>query len=123
MSVKVLIVDDSTTMRHQIQLTLNKAGYLTVEAADGTEGLERLDENPDAKLIFIDVNMPQMGGLEMLERIRENDDYANVACVILTTEVDKAKLERAKKFGAKGWIIKPFTPTQLLDVTKKLTGI
>jgi two-component system chemotaxis response regulator CheY len=119
---KILIVDDSRTIRQQVNFTLQKSGFVVVEADNGEKGIEVLAANPDVALVLSDVNMPNMGGLDMLEKIRANPNYANLPVVILTTEGAADMLERAKSLGAKGWVVKPFKPDQLIAVVNKLTA-
>jgi two-component system chemotaxis response regulator CheY len=122
MGKKILIVDDSRTIRQQVNFTLTKGGYVTVEAEDGLKGLNALAENPDVVMIISDVNMPNMGGLEMLEKIKADPKHASMPILMLTTEGAADLLERAKSFGAKGWLVKPFKPDQLIAAINKLTG-
>lgn len=122
MSKKILIVDDSRTIRQQVNFTLQKSGFATVEAEDGQKGIEVLAANPDVAMIISDVNMPNMGGLEMLETIKANPQHASLPIVMLTTEGAAELLERAKAAGAKGWLVKPFKPDQLIAVVSKLTA-
>ena len=119
MSKIILIVDDSRTIRQQVGFTLTKEGYTVVEAADGQEGLTKLKEN-EVSMIISDVNMPNMDGLEMVEQIRKIEAYKVVLIIMLTTESSGDKVERAKKAGASGWLVKPFNPEQLVGAVKKL---
>tara|TARA_B100001094_G_C18147505_1_gene781677 strand:+ start:811 stop:1173 length:363 start_codon:yes stop_codon:yes gene_type:complete len=120
MGKKVMIVDDSRTIRQQVSFTLSKGGYEVVEAEDGIEGLSKLDENPDTAMIISDVNMPNMSGLEMAEKMKEKG--VNIPIVMLTTEGASDLIERAKAAGAKGWLVKPFKPEQLVAAVDKLSG-
>lgn len=122
MGKKILIVDDSRTIRQQVNFTLQKSGFVVVEADNGEKGLEVLSANPDVVLIVSDVNMPNMGGIDMLEKIRANPKNANLPVVMLTTEGAPEMLERAKSLGAKGWLVKPFKPEQLVAVVNKFTA-
>lgn len=103
---QVLVVDDSQTVRREIAKALTEAGFGAVEASDGLIGLQ-LAQEQKFSLIILDVNMPRMDGLEMLERLRLDWATANVPVVILTTEAEERMIERARKAGAKGWLIKP----------------
>jgi len=103
---QVLIVDDSETVRREIAAALKNAGFGTVEAADGVAGLECVREQRFS-LIILDVNMPRMNGLEMLDTLRLDFATADIPVVVLTTEAEEAMIERARKAGAKGWLIKP----------------
>lgn len=122
MSKKILIVDDSRTIRQQVNFTLNKGGFAVVEAEDGRDGIEKLKANPDVAVIISDVNMPNMNGLEMVEAINGDSSLAHPPIVMLTTEGAGELVERAKKAGAKGWLVKPFKPDQLVAVVTKLVG-
>jgi len=115
---KVLVVDDSETIRLEVSRTLGQAGFTVLEARDGAEGLATAIKNPDLSLLVLDVNMPVMNGLEMLERLRQNP--ADIPVLLMTTEAEDRLIERAKKAGAKGWFIKPVKPEMLLMATNKL---
>jgi len=119
--IKILIVDDSKTIRQQVNFTLTKSGYTVVEAEDGNDGIKKLSENPDCALVISDVNMPNLDGLQMLEKIKSDSKYANLPVVMLTTEGGQDLILRAKNAGAKGWIVKPFKPEQLIAAVQKLT--
>ena len=121
MSKKILIVDDSKTIRQQVSFTLSKGGFAVVEAEDGVDGIKKLGENPDVAMIISDVNMPNMGGLEMVESIKAAGSYRG-PIVMLTTEGAGELIERARNAGAKGWLVKPFKPDQLIAAVQKLTG-
>lgn len=117
---QVLIVDDSQTVRNEISQALQAAGFGTVEASDGQIGLE-LAREQKFSLIILDVNMPRMNGLEMLEHLRLDWATANVPVVILTTEAEEAMIERARKAGAKGWLIKPVTTAHIVSTVVAVT--
>jgi two-component system, chemotaxis family, chemotaxis protein CheY len=117
---KVLVVDDSETIRLEVSRTLGQAGFVVIEARDGAEGLAVATKNADLALLILDVNMPVMNGLEMLERLRQNPTTADMPVLLMTTEAEDRLIERAKKAGAKGWFIKPVKPEMLLMATNKL---
>lgn len=117
---KVLVVDDSETIRLEVSRTLGQAGFTVLEARDGAEGLAVATKNPDVALLVLDVNMPVMNGLEMLERLRQSPVTADIPVLLMTTEAEDRLIERAKKAGAKGWFIKPVKPEMLLMATNKL---
>lgn len=121
MSKKILVVDDSATVRQQVGMALQQAGYGVVEAADGVEGLAALDKG-GVSMVICDVNMPRMNGLEMLESLRRDARHAAVPVVMLTTEGQPALVDRAKKAGAKGWIVKPFKADLMIAAVSKLVG-
>jgi two-component system chemotaxis response regulator CheY len=117
---KVLVIDDSETVRHQVRQTLEKSGYTVVEAADGAEGLEKISRIADLFLVLCDINMPRMTGLEMLEQLHRKGSTLPV--VMLTTEGQPVLIRRAKEAGAKGWIVKPVKPEPLLAAVTRVLG-
>jgi two-component system chemotaxis response regulator CheY len=117
-SKKILVVDDSPTVRQKVGIALQHAGFEMAEATDGAEGL-RVLEKGGISLVICDVNMPRMSGLEMLEHLRRNHRYANLPVVMLTTESLTANVERATKAGAKAWIMKPFKVELLIAAVRK----
>ena len=119
MSKTILIVDDSRTIRQQVGFTLTKEGFSVVEAEDGQDALNKLKEN-EVNMIISDVNMPNMDGLTMVETVRKDDAYKFIPIIMLTTESSGDKVDRAKKAGASGWLVKPFNPEQLVGAVKKL---
>lgn len=113
--MKILVVDDSSTMRRIISNTLNTAyeGCQVVEASDGLEGLAALEKNPDVSIILTDWNMPNMNGLSFLEKVREKN--TELPIVMITTEAEKQNVVTAIKAGANNYIVKPFTPDVLQE--------
>jgi two-component system chemotaxis response regulator CheY len=122
MAHKILLVDDSKTVRQQVAVALTQAGFLAVEAGDGQEALDLLAKNTDVKLIICDVNMPRMSGLEFLAAMKQAGKVGNPPVVMLTTEGKHDVIESAKSLGARGWIVKPFKADHLIAAAKKLTG-
>jgi two-component system chemotaxis response regulator CheY len=119
MSKVVLVVDDSVTIRQELALVLAPEGFHVVEAADGVDALARVRAGGVA-LILCDVNMPRMNGLEFLDKL--NGLGLQVPVLMLTTEGEPESIERARKAGAKGWIIKPFKASLLIAAVKQLTA-
>ena len=122
MAGKVLVVDDSLMVRQQVSRALTGAGFAVVEASDGADALAKLAEATDTALVVLDVNMPNMGGLQLLECLRGRDEFKALPVVMLTTEGQPRLMQQAKALGAKGWIIKPFKPDLLIAAVKKLTS-
>lgn len=120
MSKKIMIVDDSRTIRQQVSFTLTKGGYQVIEAEDGQDGIAKLKANADVAMIISDVNMPNMNGIEMVEKIKA--DGLSVPIIMLTTEGAADLIQRAKNAGAKGWLVKPFKPEQLVAAVQKIAG-
>ena len=119
---RVLVVDDSPTVRELVRTTLEGGGFETVEACDGSEGMAVLNADNEIALVISDVNMPVMGGLDFLDQFVSSGRSKLVPFVLLTSEALPSMIERAKKSGAKGWIVKPFKPVLLLSAVRKLLG-
>ena len=117
----VLIVDDSKSIRNEVAEILERAGYGVIEAADGAEALARLNEQAVINLVVLDVNMPGMNGLDVLERIQSEHRERNLPVLMLTTEAERTLVERAKKAGAKGWLLKPIKTDLLVSTVSRLS--
>ena len=121
MTKTVLTVDDSRTMRDMLMLALKDAGYRVVQAEDGVHGLEVLQaENPD--IVITVINMPRMDGFGFFEGMRADPAFSAVPVLVLTTESDAAKKQRAREAGATGWIVKPFDPVRLVDAVRRVAA-
>ena len=120
MAKTILIVDDSLSLRTVVKIALERAGYTVIEAGDGKQALAQLDKAGKVNLIISDVNMPNMGGIELLSHIKQHARHKFVPVVMLTTENQNEKKEQGRLGGAKAWICKPFDPPQLLDAVSKL---
>ena len=119
MKKKVLTVADSRTIRNMLLVTLNNAGFETIQAEDGIEGLEVLEGcNPD--VIVTDINMPRLDGFGLIEKVREQDRHRNLPILVLTTESSDEKKQRARNAGATGWIVKPFHPDKLAAAIRRV---
>ncbi|MDD0837401.1 response regulator [Curvibacter sp. HBC61] len=119
MSKTILIVDDSSSLRQVVNLTLTRAGYQVLEAVDGEDALRQLDGRK-INLIVSDVNMPRMDGITFVTRVKQLPRYKFTPVVMLTTEGQAEKKEQGRAAGAKAWIVKPFSPAVLLDAVSKL---
>jgi two-component system, chemotaxis family, chemotaxis protein CheY len=119
---KILVVDDSSTVRDEVAGFLRKNGLEVDTAVDGKDGLAKLRANPGVKLVVSDVNMPNMDGLTMVEKIRSELSNTAVNVVMLTTESSPAMKERGKAAGVRGWIVKPFKGEAVLETFRKLAG-
>src|SRR5580704_12590225 len=118
----VMVVDDSQMVRKQVARTLIAAGFKVMEALDGVDALAQLATvKPGPALIVLDVNMPNMGGIEFLQSLRAREGFSTLPVVMLTTEGQPRLMQEAKALGAKGWIVKPFRPEMLVAAVQKLT--
>lgn len=116
---KILIVDDSPSIRQTIKITLDSASYTIVEAFDGMDGLQKASTG-GFDLIITDLNMPRMDGLEMIRKLRELPIMAGVPIIFLSTESDTGVKQQARAAGATGWLTKPFNPDRLVGVVAKV---
>ncbi len=117
----ILIVDDSETVRQVLQLSLGNAGFDVVEAEDGLDALNKL-AGAQIDMLITDLNMPNMDGLELIKKVREERAHRFTPIVMLTTESSEEKKLAGRAAGASGWIVKPFKPEQLLKVVKMVLG-
>ena len=115
----VMTVDDSSSIRQMVSLTLSQAGYEVVEACDGVDALSKLKAKP-VNMVITDIHMPNMNGIELIQQVRQIGNLKFLPIVALTTESQAEKKMAAKKAGATGWIVKPFSPDQLLAVVRKM---
>ena len=120
-SKKVLIVDDSRTMRNHLAGFLTIHGYVVVEAEDGLDALQKLRDNTDVAVIIADINMPRMNGIDMLIAIKNEPGLPTCPIVMLTTETNTEMIAKARSHGARGWIVKPVEEQQLLTIVTHLT--
>jgi len=121
MSLTILAVDDSRTMRDMINLALASAGFNVVVANDGVHGLKVLSEcAPD--VIITDINMPELDGFGFIEGVRKTDRHRAVPILVLTTESSAELKERARAAGATGWIVKPFNKVKLIDAIRRVAA-
>jgi len=117
---KILVVDDSEIIRVQLKADLEGAGHQVVEAVNGLQGLEVLDENKDVKLVISDVNMPEMDGLTMCEKIHANPDFSQIPIIMLTTQSSAEMKARGKENGVLAWVTKPYKSKALLAGADKI---
>lgn len=118
--VKILVVDDSASMRNMIVFALKNAQFETFEAADGNEAYQWVQKNPVVDLVLSDVNMPNMNGIELIKKLRALPDYRFIPILMLTTESSDDKKMEGKNAGATGWIVKPFNPEKLIATISKV---
>ena len=120
MGKKILIADDSSSMRQMIAFTLTEEGYTVVESVDGQDAISKFAA--DINVVITDLNMPKTNGIELIKKIRSGTINKFIPIIMLTTESEASKKEEGKKAGATAWIVKPFTPENLLETIKKVAG-
>lgn len=119
MAKTILIIDDSTSLRQVVNITLTNAGYEVIEACDGKDALAKLDGRK-IHLMICDVNMPNMDGISFLKAAKEDARYKFTPIIMLTTEAGEEKKKEGQAAGAKAWVVKPFKPEQMLVAVSKL---
>jgi two-component system chemotaxis response regulator CheY len=119
MTKRILLVDDSESVRQVARIALRGAGYDVVEAKDGSDGLGKL-AGDRVHLIVSDVNMPVMDGITFLKEVKRHPSYKFTPVIMLTTEAGQEKKEEGRAAGAKAWIVKPFNPQTLVEAVSKL---
>jgi len=121
MPKRIMTVDDSASIRQIVGFTLKSAGYEVVEAVDGKDALAKLNGN-SVQLVITDLNMPNLDGIGLIRSLRANPAHKFTPALMLTTESQAEKKQEGKAAGATGWIVKPFSPDQLIGVVKKVIG-
>jgi two-component system chemotaxis response regulator CheY len=116
---KVLIVDDSVSMRQMVGYTLRQGGFEVIEAEHGQDAIDKLQVS-SVDLIITDLNMPVMDGITLIQNVRKLPEMKSKPILMLTTEGLGTKKEQGKAAGATGWIVKPFDPEKLLQTVAKV---
>jgi two-component system chemotaxis response regulator CheY len=119
MAKKILIVDDSSSVRTIARTALREQGYEVIEAGNGREALDKLS-GERVHLVVSDVNMPIMDGIAFLKELKSHPTSKFVPVIMLTTEAGQDKKQEGRAAGAKAWIVKPFQPATLVDAVAKL---
>jgi two-component system chemotaxis response regulator CheY len=120
MAMTVLIVDDSVTMVMSLKSTLSMNGFQVETASNGKLALDKLKAGVKPNLILTDINMPVMGGMELIQQVRALPGIRFVPILTLTTESDAAKRDESKRLGATGWLVKPVSGDDLVKVIKRV---
>ncbi|MBY0422067.1 MAG: response regulator [Parvularculaceae bacterium] len=121
MTLSVLAVDDSRTMREMLRIALTEAGFAVSLAEDGVDGLQVL-EGMDPDVIITDINMPRMDGFGFIDGVRATTHARATPILVLTTESAPEMKARARAAGATGWIVKPFNKDKLVDAIRRVTA-
>lgn len=120
MAKTILIIDDSTSLRQVVQITLKGAGYDVVQAENGKDALEKLAGGVKPSLIVCDVNMPVMDGISFVKEAKSLPEQKFTPIIMLTTEAGEEKKLQGQMAGAKAWLVKPFRPEVMLKAVQKL---
>jgi two-component system, chemotaxis family, chemotaxis protein CheY len=119
MAQTILVIDDSASLRQVVAMALKGAGYAVLEAGDGAAALALLDGRKIGMAIC-DVNMPRMNGIEFVKAAKALPAYRFLPILMLTTESQESKKDEGRAAGAKAWMLKPFSPSSLLNAVSKL---
>jgi two-component system, chemotaxis family, chemotaxis protein CheY len=121
--MKILVVDDSSTMRRIIKNTLHKVGYTDIhEGEDGLQGWNVLNSIDGIGMLITDWNMPEMNGLELVKKVRADPRFTDLPIIMITTEGGKTEVITALKAGVNNYIVKPFTPDVLREKLVAVLG-
>lgn len=120
MAKTIFLVDDSATMLMSVKNNLEIAGFKVETAEDGVKALAKLKGGLKPDLIITDINMPNMGGLELIKNVKALPGFRFTPILTLTTESDASKRDEGKKLGATGWLVKPMGGSDLINVIKQV---
>ncbi len=118
MSWSILVVDDSATARSQLRVAFEAKGARVLEAENGQQGLWRA-RSDKVDLVFTDIHMPVMDGLQMIQELRKHSEYAKTPIFVLTSDAAGTRAAEGKRAGANAWIIKPISPELLWKAVEK----
>jgi len=117
---KILVIDDSKSVRNQMTEALSAAGHTVIEGLDGSDGLEKIISHPDLDIVITDYNMPGFDGLTMLKNAKNTLGTVNYIVFVLTTETSEKLKLQGKEVGVSAWIIKPFSAERLKQAINKI---
>lgn len=123
MSYRVLIIDDSPVMRRIVAKSIDMAGFDVSEvlhASNGREALETLAKNNPIDVVFTDINMPEMSGLEMIEKMASDGLMPAQAVVVFSTERNEGRIARLRELGVRAYLTKPFKPEDFKKAVQAL---
>ena len=119
----VLVADDEPHIGRIIKMKLEQGPFRVTLAYDGAEALEALEREPDVALVLLDLMMPRLSGLDVLARIRADERFRDLPCIILTAAGQEQQYREAMALGATEFMTKPFSPKRLYARTAQLAGI
>jgi two-component system, chemotaxis family, chemotaxis protein CheY len=119
---KVLVIDDSALIHQMYKMVLMRYRCEIIDALNGEDGLTKLEQNPDVNMMLVDINMPLMNGLEFIQKVKALGKYDHIPIIIVSTEGKEEDTRRGLAMGAKGYVKKPFQPSDLHALIGKLFG-
>ena len=119
----VLVADDEPHIGRIIKMKLEQGPFRVTLAYDGREALDLLEREPDIDVVLLDLMMPYMTGLDVLERMRDSERLREIPCIILTAAGQEAQHRKAMDLGATDFLTKPFSPKKLYARTAELVGL
>ncbi len=119
----VLVVDDAISLRQTLSLTLQKSGYRVLQAQNGVEALDKLQQHPEVQVVISDLEMPRMNGFEFLSNVRQNPNLANKPVVILTSRSTEKHRQLAQALGATAYLTKPYLEHEFLSTVEGLINL
>ena len=124
MAYTIMVVDDSETIRSVLERTIGMTKLpvdAIIQAENGKDALEKLEDNW-VDIVFTDINMPEMSGVELVDAMNEHSEFSDIPVVIVSTEGSKTRIEELRKKGIKGYLRKPFTPENIRDIIIETLG-
>jgi len=119
---KILVVDDSALIHQMYKMVLMRYRCQIINALNGQEALDKLEQNPDVNMMLVDINMPLMNGLEFIQKVKALGKYNSVPIIIVSTEGKEEDTQRGLALGARGYVKKPFQPSDLHTLIAQIFG-
>ena len=112
--MKAIVIDDSSAMRRILRRLMEGIGFDVLEAGDGQQGLDCLNDNPNPEIVLVDWNMPVMDGLQFVKAVRADPNFEKLKLMMVTTETEPHRMAQAMMAGVDEFVMKPFT-SEILD--------
>ncbi len=117
---KVLVVDDSSLVHSMYKMVLMRYKCQVLSAMNGQDALDKLAKNPDTDLVLCDINMPVLNGLDFVKKVKEMNTYDHIPIIMVSTEGKEEDTLKALSLGARGYVKKPFQPSELHALIEQL---